>query len=213
MAEAVETCVEQSKAETAKVNNPYRHESDEEIEGNGKDEELTELDAEAMRIMYIGQQADCLIGDTMIERQSAISRNNRIFQSRFREVVRQMYPKCVITFANIDECQICHILPWSKCGSRAENSAYNAIVLRSDLHKTFDDHIWAINPNTLRIEMRHDCKGKGYAIEKHDGEVISFFNIEKSREFLSKRYRMFLDKMDAISSLQKIKKDDEPNYP
>lgn len=180
---------------------------------SGKDEESGDEDSDKNedqkdqndKEKCLGDRAQKLIDDTIDARTDAVSRGNRIYQSRFRGIVHEMCElKCIITSKSIDECEVCHLVPHSKCGSRTENSAYNAILLSRDLHVLFDRHIWTINPNTLKIEVRVDCVGKGYSIEEYDGQAVSLHDVEKSREFLIKRYVEFLNALNAATSIRKV---------
>jgi hypothetical protein len=74
----------------------------------------------------------------------------RLGQSEFRQQLLAIYNnKCIVTQANCDiELEAAHIRPYS------ENHNYdinNGLILKSNIHKTFDAYYWTIQPDTQQI--------------------------------------------------------------
>lgn len=77
----------------------------------------------------------------------------RLNQQEFRkQLINKFNGKCLITGENCeDELEACHIIPV------ADKESYdidNGLLLRSNIHKTFDKYLWSINPETLVIEVK-----------------------------------------------------------
>ena len=98
------------------------------------------------------------------------NKHHRLNQQQFRhELLKKYNSKCIITNEDcIDELEACHIIPVS------DNESYelnNGLLLRSNIHKTFDKFLWSINPDTLIIEGKNDIKLGN--IKKYIGKKIN----------------------------------------
>lgn len=95
----------------------------------------------------------------------------RLNQNEFRnDILNKFNYKCVVSGETCkEELTASHIIPV------ADNEDYdidNGLLLRENLHKTFDNFMWSINPNTLKIEIRNNCNvGQ---IREYVGNVIDF---------------------------------------
>ena len=76
----------------------------------------------------------------------------RLSQSEFRSGLMDLYSsKCVVSSnSNPDELEASHIVGVADGGDYLLS---NGLILEANLHKTFDKYQWAINPNTLEIEI------------------------------------------------------------
>ena len=66
-------------------------------------------------------------------------RDGRLNQQNFREDLEKIYTRCIIS--NQKPYDACHIIPVNNNG---EYSISNGILLRSDLHRLFDDYTFSI---------------------------------------------------------------------
>ena len=111
-------------------------------------------------------------------------RKKRTKQEKFRDDLLKLYGCCVVSGSDCKiELEAAHIIPVSENGIY-ENS--NGIILKSNLHKTFDDYLWSINPDTFCIEIK-DCEV---------GEIAKYVNKKLDVDFsikpnLKKHYYKF----------------------
>ena len=78
------------------------------------------------------------------------NKKERMEQKEFREKLLKIYKSCVITgMTCIAELEACHIVPYSK--DSHNNSVDNGLILKVNIHKTFDMGYWTINPDTMEI--------------------------------------------------------------
>ncbi len=92
------------------------------------------------------------------------NRQERLDQETFRKDLIKHYGKCVITGSTcIRELEAAHIIPFSE--DNMNNSVYNGLLLKSNIHKTFDDYYWTINPDSLCIEIKPNI---------NVGEIMSY---------------------------------------
>lgn len=114
-------------------------------------------------------------------------------QDPFRQKLIQKYGMCIVTNETcIDELEACHIVPHSE--DKHNSLVTNGLLLKANIHKTFDKHKWTINPNTLMIEIKN-------ATEKNAGEMLKYqgmkVNLDPCDKILinnlHKRYQSFLD--------------------
>ncbi len=91
----------------------------------------------------------------------------RLAQDDFKKLLVQKYgSKCLIS-GNPVEFQACHIIDNADGGTFDVN---NGLLLENNLHYTFDNHAWTINPDTLLIEI--NPKKNNYTILKYLGSKI-----------------------------------------
>lgn len=81
----------------------------------------------------------------------------RLEQTEFKKNLLKLYDnKCIISNNdNEDELNACHIIPVSEDGDYSNN---NGLILTRNLHATFDNFKWSINPDTMEIEINLNIK-------------------------------------------------------
>ena len=113
----------------------------------------------------------------------------RLNQQEFRDELINKYQKCLITNNDcLNELEACHI------NNIDINNINNGLLLCSNLHKTFDKYLWAINPDTLQIEVAKDDSntvGTIYKIFKENKQVTLDMNNELYNN-LKHRYNKFI---------------------
>ena len=101
---------------------------------------------------------------------------------------------CVVT--NTDVIQVldaAHIIPVANRGSE---SIENGLLLSASAHRSFDAGLWAINPDTLKIETLQD--GPDLARLKINYSDVRHVDSKLNREALEYRYKnLFLKKVSA----------------
>jgi len=102
-----------------------------------------------------------LVDFTMFNLFEYICENNKLSIARddkqFKKDVMARYGnKCVISGCPIMVCDICHIKPFAQCSESEKYDTNNGIILRTDLHKLFDDHKLLIHPDTHIVSLSDD---------------------------------------------------------
>ena len=94
----------------------------------------------------------------------------RLEQSEFKKNLLDLYDgKCIITNNDCEkELNACHIIPVKDGG---DYSCNNGLILECNLHATFDDFLWSINPKTMKIEINSN-KNIG-SIKKYEGKKLN----------------------------------------
>lgn len=79
----------------------------------------------------------------------------RLNQKEFRiKILKKFNYQCIITEETcLDELTAAHIIPIIKNENYDIN---NGLLLRENLHKTFDNYKWSINPDTLQVEIKQN---------------------------------------------------------
>ena len=114
------------------------------------------------------------------------TRDQRIGQEEFRSQLLQRYKGCVVTQnTHAAELEAAHLMPHR---DGRDQSIDNGIILEANLHKTFDQYQWSIDPHTFQIVTN----GSG-SIEKHRGKVINVH--ENSKPYLKHHYKQYLNKI------------------
>uniref|UniRef100_A0A6C0HWY6 HNH nuclease domain-containing protein n=1 Tax=viral metagenome TaxID=1070528 RepID=A0A6C0HWY6_9ZZZZ len=116
------------------------------------------------------------------------NKQDRVEQEQFRRNLINKYNKCVITSsACLSELEAAHIISFSE--DSTNNTIDNGLLLKSNIHKTFDDNLWAINPITFLIEVKENINA---------GEIMNYNNTKVNIVFsdkmiynLKKRYNDF----------------------
>ncbi len=114
------------------------------------------------------------------------NKQERVEQEQFRRDLINKYGKCIITGSTcLTELEAAHIVEFYK--NNNNNTISNGLLLKSNIHKTFDEYLWTINPKTLMIEVKENVEvGE---IKKYEGIKI---NIDVSMiDNLRKRYNNF----------------------
>ena len=78
-------------------------------------------------------------------------------QKDFRKSLIKKYTCCVISGTRSEyEIEAAHIIPYCEGKKDIYNfSESNGLLLKSNLHKTFDKFLWSINPDTFCIEVKN----------------------------------------------------------
>jgi hypothetical protein len=106
--------------------------------------------------------------------------DRRLNQQNFRENLELEYTRCIIS--NQKPFDACHIIPVNNNG---EYSIYNGILLRSDLHRLFDDYTFSICHITGKILINHQ-KAKNTSILDFQNIIVNqniIINCSKSLEY------------------------------
>ena len=74
-------------------------------------------------------------------------------QKMFRMDLIDRYKKCIITDCHEIVCEACHIINFEECKDDDKYNVNNGLLLRSDIHKLFDNGYLKINPYTLTVEI------------------------------------------------------------
>ena len=112
----------------------------------------------------------------------------RLSQKEFRAQLLQKYnSSCIITGEDCEiELTACHIVPVK------DNESYdvdNGLLLRSNLHNTFDKYLWSINPETLTIESKPHVKVGN--ISQYVGQKVKLVMTPDLKSNLEKHYQLF----------------------
>ena len=112
------------------------------------------------------------------------NKNTRLNQKEFRkELIKKYNGKCIISNSDcLTELDACHIIAHSE-----ENnySVSNGLLLKKNLHASFDDNLWCINPNTMCIEIKQN-----YNV----GEIKFYENIKLNIDVDNDLYLSLLNK-------------------
>jgi putative restriction endonuclease len=120
--------------------------------------------------------------------KAQIMRRERSSTFKF-EVLKKYENKCVLSNLSVIEMlDGAHVIPVEKGGS---DDVRNGLLLSASIHRAFDAKLWAINPDTLRIETRE----RGPSLEKMKITVDSLAGLK------------FLPHIDAIVHRYKIFKE------
>jgi hypothetical protein len=97
------------------------------------------------------------------ELRQTYARRVRRGQSRFRMALHKLYgSRCAFTGTNEEAVlEACHIIPHSKTG---DNSLDNGLLLRSDIHVLFDEHLLTLANDGQRILVHKDITAPEYAL-------------------------------------------------
>ncbi len=112
----------------------------------------------------------------------------RLNQTEFREEILKKFNRtCVITGETcLDELTASHIIPISE----EENyDVDNGLLLRENIHNTFDKFRWSINPETLTIEIKQNMNvGQ---IKEYDGMKLNIELNSDIKRNLENHYKKF----------------------
>lgn len=133
------------------------------------------------------QDLDFLI-ETIFQNYKIISSQSeahiRLSQSSFREGLIQKYGKCIITnTCCLDELEAAHIIPYKD--DRHNFFISNGLLLKSNIHKTFDKYKWTINPDTFIIEVKDNIEVgeiktyQGLKINIDNNDLLLINNLKK----------------------------------
>ena len=119
-------------------------------------------------------------------------------REKFRNEILNNYDnKCCISECNISAVlEAAHVTPYNGSDS---NNIQNGICLRSDIHKLWDKHLIAINPDTKQVEIAKALKDSEY--EKFEGKkVFTGLSQDKvpTRELLKIQYEKFKNYKELV---------------
>lgn len=107
-------------------------------------------------------------------------------QHEFRKDLIDRYEGCVITGVSEKVCDACHIISYVKCEDKDKYNIDNGILLRSDLHRLFDDGLLKIDPNTCTIILNETIMSNKKMKQYHELNNKKINIHEKSIYFLNK---------------------------
>lgn len=82
-------------------------------------------------------------------------------QNNFRNTLFKYWRKCSITGCEIKEIiDAAHIYPYR---SEKDNNIKNGLLLRTDLHRLFDNYLLSINPESLTVHISEKIKDSHYS--------------------------------------------------
>lgn len=96
------------------------------------------------------------------DEEETYSRRTRKGQSRFRKALKTLYgSRCAFTGTEEETVlEACHIISHAKTG---DNSLDNGLLLRSDIHVLFDEHLITLADDGQRILVHKDVTAPEYA--------------------------------------------------
>ena len=96
------------------------------------------------------------------DKRQAYARRVRKGQSRFRKALHTLYgSRCAFTGTDEETVlEACHIISHAKTG---DNSLDNGLLLRSDIHVLFDEHLMTLANDGQRILVHKDVTAPDYA--------------------------------------------------
>ncbi len=114
----------------------------------------------------------------------------RLNQKQFREQLLEKYNgKCIVSDEDcVHELEAAHIVPV------AVDESYdidNGLLLTKNLHSTMDKYLWAINPETLEIEIKKD-QNVGQ-IKKYAGHKVNIVLNDDLKNNLVVHYNNFIN--------------------
>jgi hypothetical protein len=117
-------------------------------------------------------------------------------QAKFRAELLNVYNgKCAMTDCDVEAVlEAAHIFPYR--GTKS-NYIANGLLLRSDIHKLFDQYLISINPNTNRIVISSNLLNTCY--EELNQKIVNFpqnLSTSPSKKELSFHYELFLQKQN-----------------
>lgn len=97
------------------------------------------------------------------DKRQAYARRVRKGQSRFRKALHTLYgSRCAFTGTEEETVlEACHIISHAKTG---DNSLDNGLLLRSDIHVLFDEHLMTLANDGQRILVHKDVTAPEYAL-------------------------------------------------
>jgi hypothetical protein len=118
------------------------------------------------------------------------NKQERTEQEKFRRDLLNMYGKCIITGSNcFVELEAAHIVNFREGNHNTDiNTIDNGLLLKSNIHKTFDEYLWTINPNTLMVEIKDNINA-GEIMNYNGTKINNFLHINNNIiANLKKRY-------------------------
>lgn len=125
--------------------------------------------------------------------------NQRIGQEKYRKKLLKIFcHKCCVSESTYS-LEACHIKQHGLCLKEMDNKSlydiHNGLILRSDLHKLFDDYLLSINPNTLKVVINNELLKSNSELIKYSGKYLKFLENNKKRlEYFKVHYENFCQK-------------------
>ncbi len=112
----------------------------------------------------------------------------RLNQTQFRkEILKKFNNTCIVSNETcLDELTAAHIIP---VGDKENYDIDNGLLLMENLHKTFDNFKWSINPETLVIEINNNVNSG--SIKKYDGKKLNIKTNDVFKANLQYHYDKF----------------------
>jgi hypothetical protein len=111
-------------------------------------------------------------------------------QKKFRNLIVNRDKKCIVTGKNIaNECQACHIISVKERGTYDIN---NGLLINSIHHKSFDNNLWCINPETLCIDVLIDNEEIVGSIIEYNGQKVNINPNNIMKYYLKKRWEIYI---------------------
>ncbi len=98
---------------------------------------------------------------------------NRNGQFLFKKQLIERYGCCVISKNTVETCDAAHIIPYSKLNTNDKYNIDNGLLLRTDLHRYFDNKILKINPLTLIVSFNKDWLAKNQNYNEYNNIKIN----------------------------------------
>lgn len=108
-------------------------------------------------------------------------------QEQFRlDLIKKYNGQCIVSDSEcLTEVDAAHIKPVHDYG---EYSVENGFLLKKDIHSTFDEFLWSINPETLILESTNKNIGE---IKRYVGKKINIELTPQLKNNLIYHYRKF----------------------
>lgn len=112
-------------------------------------------------------------------------------QQKFSDLIRKRDKKCVVTGKHdILECEACHIVPVECNGSYNTD---NGLLINLIHHKTFDDNLWCINPESMCVDVITNDKNIVGSIIEYEGKIINVIPTNLMKHYLSERWNKYIE--------------------
>ena len=128
---------------------------------------LLEIYDKAIVDFYMYDKYNYLYREDTIEPQ--INRNGQI---TFKKQLIERYGCCIISKNTENTCDAAHIIPYSELKNGNKYDIDNGLLLRTDLHRFFDNKILKINPITLIVSFNKEWLNKNKNYETINGKKI-----------------------------------------
>lgn len=127
--------------------------------------------------------------DQRIKKTSTVT--VRVGQSDFRQSLINLWGQCAFSGCKtLKVLDAAHIYPYR---GEKDNDLRNGLLLRTDLHRLFDNHLISVNPDTLQIHVSPLVTDTLYT-ELHGRQVVD--KIGLSKEALEYHWLYFISAMD-----------------
>jgi hypothetical protein len=100
----------------------------------------------------------------------------------FRKNVSTLYQnKCAISSADMEQCQISHIKPFSISSDEEKYNMYNGWILSSELHQCFDKYLFSVQfiNNEFKIIVSNKAIDKQLSIVKYNHMILNIHPLSK----------------------------------